>query len=117
MGNLFSDGGPFQFVITAFGLAALVFCILQIVKRGQKDYTALIVGMIAATFMVSVLAYSMGMYQAGRAIATKAEGYAKLAALAEGIACTVLVWGSILCTVNAVVGSIACHLHRQAKAD
>jgi hypothetical protein len=52
----------------------------------------------------------------GRAIASKGGNHATLTAIAEGISCTALIWGAMLCTLNALVGSIACHLHRQARA-
>lgn len=115
MVNVFTYGGLFQYVITVLGLVALGFSILQIIRKGKKDYAALIVGMTAATFLAAVLAYALGMYHTGRTIAGKGGNHATLAAIAEGISCTALIWGALLCTANVMVGSLACHLHRQAK--
>jgi drug/metabolite transporter (DMT)-like permease len=113
--DLFSDGGPFQYVITLFGLAGIALSILQIIRKAEVDYLALIAGMIGATLFTAVCAYGFGMYQAGRALAQQPGDVTALAVKAEGIANTVLAWGGLLCGFNSVIGAIAWHTHRQSR--
>lgn len=115
MSSLIAAGGPWNLVIATLGFAAIAAGVLQLRRAGRSDLGALVVGLTCATFFVSVLAYGLGMWSAvGVAAGAEPAKGAALMALAQGYASTVLATGSLLATLGAITGAVACQRHRAA---
>ena len=65
--EMFRVGGPFMYVVVLFGLGALACNVLQFVRK-DRDYTALLVGLVAATFLAGISGTSAGLYHMASAV-------------------------------------------------
>lgn len=115
--ELFTDGGLFQYLITLLGLLGLVFSILQILRKANSDYRSIIIGLLSATFFIALCGYSVGMHQAANVVSERTGDLCEFSMKAEGIANSVLALAGLLCGINAIVGSIACHVYSKSKAS
>ena len=110
MEKVFQQGRVFIYIVTAFGLLAMAVNIFQLVHK-EKDFVALIVGITAATFFFALCGYADRMYAVPADMAEPAQ-FTRVAFVAERTAASVLGWGAALCALNAVVGAVGCHIHR-----
>lgn len=115
MTGLFAAGGLWNIVITLLGASAIGVAALQLRAGRRRDDRDLIVGLTCATFLVSVLGYGLGMWEASKAVdfADPGPAAAKML-LAQAYASTALAWGGLMATVAALFGAVAAHRARGA---
>ncbi|MDP7115197.1 MAG: hypothetical protein QGH45_24695 [Myxococcota bacterium] len=107
MQELFRIGGPFMFGVVFFGLAALACNVLQFIRR-DRNYTALLVGLVAATALVGICGTSSGIFQLTRAVmSVDADQQFKLFMSGLGVASTTTEMGALLAALNAALAGIA----------
>lgn len=107
MMEMFRLGGPFMFVVVFFGLAALACNVLQLIRR-DRNYTALVVGFVAATLLIGVCGTSAGLFQLTRAVmSVDADKQFHLYMSGLGIAHTTTEMGGLLAGLNAALAGIA----------
>ena len=93
MTGFFFAGGVWNIVITLVGLVAIGCGALQH-RRLDRDYGPLVLGLTAATFLVAVVAYGVGLWSAVGVVdlADPTNAAAKMA-VGMGYASTALGWG------------------------
>ncbi len=108
MFEMFTDAGPFAYVITALGLTALVLNVVQFARKEGRDLKPLIIGLSAAAVLMGLTGTGAGLYQAGKAIGAlnDAEMVPKLFGCAVGIAMTTTAFGALWATLNGMLVSI-----------
>lgn len=108
MFEMFTDAGPFAYVITALGLTALVLNLVQLTRRQGRDLVPLIVGLSAAALLMGIAGTGAGLHQAGKAIGAleSVERVPTLFGCAVGIATTTTAFGALWATLNGMLVSI-----------
>lgn len=107
MMEMFRVGGPFMYVVVFFGLGALACNVLQLVRR-DRNYTALLVGLVAATFLAGISGTSAGLYHmAGAVTGAEADRQFTLYMSGLGIAHTTTGMGCALAAANAALAGLA----------
>ncbi len=105
--EMFRVGGPFMYAVVLFGLGALACNVLQLMRR-DRNYTALIVGLVAATALVGVCGTSAGLYQLTRAVlSVDPDKQFHLYMSGLGIAHTTTGMAAALASLNAALGGLA----------
>ncbi len=115
MTGFFLAGGVWNIVITLVGLAA-IGCGVQQHRNLDREYGPLLLGLTAATFLVSVVAYGVGKRRAVGVVdlADPTNAAAKMA-VGMGYASTALGWGALMATLSAVVGGTGAQRARSAR--
>jgi hypothetical protein len=119
MTGIFADGGFFIYIVTLLGIVTLTLNVVQLVRR-DKNFMALIVGLISATFFLGLCGTGAGLYMAAQAFEVIpseeaipdrfvkiAENPAIYVGMAMGIAATTTAMGSFWAALNSIVAGIA----------
>tara|TARA_Y100000588_G_scaffold340989_1_gene384710 strand:- start:253 stop:588 length:336 start_codon:yes stop_codon:yes gene_type:complete len=107
---MFAAGMPWNLVTTLVGLAGLCCGLMQL-KNPDKNYTAMIVSLTAATFLIGVTAYGLGLWSAVGSVDLAADPLKAAATMGVGggYAASALAWGALMSTISALVGGFAIH--------
>ena len=113
MAAMFTNAGPFAYVVTAFGLTALALNVLGLFRRRGRDLSGLAMGFAAASLLAGICGTGAGLYMAGQALAVaEADVIPRLFATAVGIASTTTAFGALWAMLNAIL----CGVGRTVRA-
>lgn len=108
MFEMFTNAGPFAYVVTLLGATALTLNIVQLSRRKGRDLTGLILGLTAATVLMGLSGTGAGMYMAGQTInGADPAAIPRLFAFATGIALTTTTFGALWAALNTVLCGVA----------
>ena len=82
---MFSDGGPFMFLILLMGIALFALTIVGLVRAGRSDMTPLLWGLLFALLFLGALGTVMGLQQGFYALQSAAPDV-RAALMAQAIA-------------------------------
>ena len=106
--QMFSEGGPFMYVLLLLGLCNLGVIVVQVVAARRLELRPLMWGMLVAVAATGGLGLVMGMMQAFRAAAV-AVPEVKQTLMAHGlsIALTTMAFAFLICAAQAGLIGIA----------
>jgi hypothetical protein len=111
--DAFTNGGLWMYLIVLWGGAFYGMLAYQHIKRGEKDLTSILWGILVSMALLGPLGSTVGIYQASLAMAAK-EGLApteavQLVSTYLGIASTTTIFSTLLAVIGAVALGLVSH--------